>query len=213
MAKTLFVIEHLEPRLSRWLLLEYKHSSSIVGKRNLIITNARGLKGLLEDIAVVYEESIVELLGTKLKPRKSIILEPRAEKLLEPEDFDDEVVVVVGGIMGDHPPKGRTWAMLTSRLLDRAEPRSLGPLQFSIDGAVYMAYQVSRGRKLSDIEIVDGVEVEVPSPYPGIKATIRLPYAYPIVNGRPLLAPGLIEYLKYRIVYDEEELVSRLTKP
>lgn len=213
MARTIFVIEHLEPRLSRWLLLEYKHASSIVGRENLIITNAKGLKEVLEDIAIVYEESIVELLGTKLRPRKTIILEPKAEKLLESEDFNDEVMVIVGGIMGDHPPKGRTWTMLTSKLLGKAEPRSLGPLQFSIDGAVYVAYQVSRGRKLTDIEVVDGVEIEVPSPYPGIQATIKLPYAYPVVNGKPLLAPGLIEYLRYKIVHDEEELIKEFKKP
>lgn len=213
MARTIFVIEHLEPRLSRWLLLEYKHASSIVGRGNLIITNAKGLKEVLEDIAIVYEESVVELLGTKLRPRKTIILEPKAEKLLEPEDFNDEVMVIVGGIMGDHPPKGRTWTMLTSKLLGKAKPRSLGPLQFSIDGAVYVAYEVSKGRELIDIEVVDGVEIEVPSPYPGIQATIKLPYAYPVVNGKPLLAPGLVEYLRYKIVYDEEELIKGFTKP
>jgi len=206
--KTLFVIEHLEPRLSQWLLLEYKHASKIVGKENLMITNAKGLKNVLNKIAVVFEESIIELLGTKIKSNRVIVLEPKAEKLLQPEDFIEHTLVIIGGIMGDHPPKGRTWTLLTSKLLGIAEPRGLGPYQFSIDGAVYMAYQVSKGRRLEDIKVIHDVEIEIPSPYPGIQATIRLPYAYPVVNGKPLLALGLVDYLKHNIVIDEEELLS-----
>lgn len=208
MVKTLFVIEHLEPKLSQWLLLEYKHASKIVGKENLMITNAKGLRNVLNEIAGVFEESIIELLGTKIKPNRVIVLEPKAKELLRPEDFIEYTLVIVGGIMGDHPPKGRTWKLLTSKLLEIAEPRSLGPYQFSIDGAVYMAYQVSKGKRLEDIEVIHDVEIEISSPYPGIQATIRLPYAYPIVNGKPLLAPGLIDYLKHNIVIDEEELLS-----
>ena len=209
MVKTLFVIEHLEPKLSQWLLLEYKHASKIVGKENLIITNAKGLRNVLNEIAVIFEESIIELLGTKIKPNRVIVLEPKAKELLRPEDFIEYTLVIVGGIMGDHPPKGRTWKLLTSKLLGIAEPRSLGPYQFSIDGAVYMAYQVSKGKRLEDIEVVYDIEIEIPSPYPSIQATIRLPYAYPIVNGKPLLAPGLIDYLKYNIVIDEEVLLNK----
>lgn len=208
MVKTLFVIEHLEPKLSQWLLLEYKHASKIVGKENLMITNAKGLKNVLNKIAAVFEESIIELLGTKIKPNRVIVLEPKAKKLLQPEDFIEHTLVIIGGIMGDHPPKGRTWTLLTSKLLGIAEPRSLGSYQFSIDGAVYMAYQVSKGRRLEDIKVIHDVEIEIPSPYPGIQATIRLPYAYPVVNGKPLLAPGLVDYLKHNIVIDEEELLS-----
>lgn len=208
MTRILFAIEHLEPSLSKWLLLEYEHASRIVGKENLIITNAKGLKNVLSGIANVFEESIIELLSGRIKPNRVIVLEPRAKELLQPEDFVDYTLVIVGGIMGDHPPKGRTWKLLTSKLMGIAKPKSLGPYQFSIDGAIYMAYQVSRGRRLEDIEVAHNIEIDIPSPYPGIQATIRLPYAYPIVNGRPLLAPGLIEYLKHNIVVDEEELLS-----
>ncbi len=34
-----FIIEHLEPELYPWCLIEYKHISKIVGKNNLIYTN------------------------------------------------------------------------------------------------------------------------------------------------------------------------------
>ena len=34
-----FIIEHLEPELYDWCLIEYEHISKIVGKENLIFTN------------------------------------------------------------------------------------------------------------------------------------------------------------------------------
>ncbi len=205
----LFVIEHLEPRLSKWMLLEYRHASEIVGRDNLVITNAGGFKEKLKNLGIVFNESIADILGSKITYRKAIVLDPKAEKLLEPNDIVDDTVIIVGGIMGDHPPKGRTWTLLTAKLLGKAVPRSLGPYQFSIDGAVYMAYQVVLGRRISEIEIVYDIEVEVPSPIRGVTHSIRLPYAYPVVNGKPLLAPGLLDYLKYHIQLEEEELLNK----
>ncbi|MBI4148313.1 hypothetical protein HY490_03415, partial [Candidatus Woesearchaeota archaeon] len=35
-----FVIEHLEPKVFQWCVLEYRHISQIVGKENLWFTNA-----------------------------------------------------------------------------------------------------------------------------------------------------------------------------
>ena len=37
----IFIIEHLEPRLSKWCLIEYKHISEIAGKRNLWLANVK----------------------------------------------------------------------------------------------------------------------------------------------------------------------------
>jgi len=39
--KALFVIEHLEGEVGKWVLLEYKNVARIVGKENLVITNVR----------------------------------------------------------------------------------------------------------------------------------------------------------------------------
>ena len=38
--------------------------------------------------------------------------------------------------------------------------------------------------------------------------TIHLPYAFPIVDGEPLIPRELIEYLKRGVVYDEMELIT-----
>ncbi|MEM0233617.1 MAG: SAM-dependent methyltransferase [Candidatus Nezhaarchaeales archaeon] len=180
----LFVIEHLEPRLSKWVLIEYEHASLIVGKDNLAFTNVkRGFK-TLEKLGKVYRESAVELFDNE----GVIVLDPRADKLLEPSDFNDVESVVVGGILGDHPPRGRTFTLITSKMR-RARARSLGNRQFSIDGAIYMALKVAQGVELSDIPVADSLTLKCGD------LEIYLPFSYPLVNGKPVISPKLIDCL------------------
>jgi len=180
----LFVIEHLEPRLGRWVLIEYEHASLIVGRENLVFTNVkRGCKRL-QRYGAVRRESAIELFDVD----EAIVLDPKAGKLLEPSDFDNAKIVIIGGILGDHPPKGRTYSFLTSKMR-RAQARSLGKCQFSIDGSIYMAYKVSRGVSLSEIPIAKGLTLKC-----GL-LEIRLPYCYPLINGKPVISPKLLDYL------------------
>jgi len=180
----LFVIEHLEPRLSEWVLIEYEHASMIVGRENLAFTNVkRGFKAL-ERLGKVYRESAVELFDRE----DIIVLDPKAEELLEPSDFDHVRAVVVGGILGDHPPKGRTFKLITSKM-KRARARSLGDCQFSIDGAVYMALKVASGVRLSEIPVAKSLTLKCGD------LEIHLPFCYPLVNGKPVISPKLIDYL------------------
>ncbi len=180
----LFVIEHLEPRLSKWVLIEYEHASAIVGRDNLAFTNVkRGFKSL-QRLGRVYRESATELFDRE----DAIVLDPKAERLLEPSDFERARVVVVGGILGDHPPRGRTFRLITSKM-KRAKPRSLGKCQFSIDGAIYMALKVASGVRLSEIPVASSLTLKCGD------LEIRLPFCYPLVNGRPVISPKLIDYL------------------
>ena len=63
-------------------------------------------------------------------------------------------------------------------------------MQLTIDGAVFVAKQIALGKKLNDIEIAYELEI-IHDP---IHSTI-LPFGYPIVNDKPIITPGLIEYL------------------
>ena len=200
MAKPKIVIEHLEPKLSRWLLIEYKHSSKIAGKENLIFTNVKDEKtySILSKYGTVYRESIIELED---KFSDLIVLDPKAKVELKPHEISSNTVIIVGGILGDHPPRGRTWTLLTSKLR-RAKPRNIGKHQFSIDGAVYVALKVSEGLELNRIPVIVGYKVRL-SILPGVIHEIELPYAYPLVKGKPLISDELIDYLKRGIVFDE----------
>ena len=73
-----FVIEHLEPVLGRWAWIEYRHTSEIVGRENLIITNvknAREAEKLRELACEVYSQSISEL---SIPKEKLIVLDPKS---------------------------------------------------------------------------------------------------------------------------------------
>ncbi len=192
MSKPVIAIEHLEEELSPWLLLEYRHSSLIVGRDRLWFTNVPiRLHSILSRYGRVFSESILEIM----EHSRILILDPRATRLLEPEDIEAVEVVVIGGIMGDHPPRGMTWEYL-SRHAPRALKRSLGDGQYSIDGAVYVVEKVIEGYTLDSIEYVDGIELK--TIVDGIEYCIRLPFRYPVVDNKPLLAPGLREYLFYK---------------
>jgi len=57
-----FIIEHLEPELYEWCLIEYEHISKIVGKDNTIFTNInKNYKNNLKKYSTAYEKSIVDL--------------------------------------------------------------------------------------------------------------------------------------------------------
>ncbi|RLF20493.1 MAG: hypothetical protein DRN15_06150 [Thermoprotei archaeon] len=199
-SEVIFVIEHLEPVVSRWVWYEYLSSSRIIGRERLLISNVKDPRerAILRKIAMVSKMSILKV---GLPADKMLILDPKAPTLLRPDDFKEVKYVVIGGIMGDHPPRGRTWTLLTSRL-PGCIARNLGPHQFSVDGAVYMAHMVMHGYEVEEIPIRIGLEIKVNE-----FLTIELPYAYPLINGRPLISKELVEYLKHGIEEDEVEAI------
>jgi len=208
MGKRVVVIEHLEELYSVWLEIEYRESSKIVGQENIIFTNVKDntLKDKLKRYGSVKCESIVDIYEEQFE--KTIVLDPKCDEPLKPEDFDfkGDLAIVVGGILGDHPPKGRTWNLLTSRM-PNAIARSLGKYQYPIYCAVYVAWEVAKGKRLDEIPVVYGVELEVKRGKDLIH-TIYLPYAYPIVNGEAYIPKSLKDYLARKIVYYEITLLS-----
>jgi ribosome biogenesis SPOUT family RNA methylase Rps3 len=200
--KPLFVIEHLEPETGKWLLYEYEHASEIVGKKRLIFTNVKkkGDKAKLSRLGKVEEKSAAEIFS----PERVIILDPKAEEPLKPEDFAGKDAVIIGGILGDYPPKGRTRKLLTRRF-PKATARNIGKGQFSIDGAVYVAKLVSDGTPLEKIPIKKGLSLKLDE-----HAEVYLPYAYPLKDGKPVISQKLVAYLcSDQIVKDEEKILKK----
>ncbi|MEW6593166.1 MAG: SAM-dependent methyltransferase [Candidatus Hadarchaeota archaeon] len=183
----LLVIEHLEPKLSEWLYIEYAHSSKIAGRRRLIITNIKKQAELkkLAKVAQVERRRVVDIFDQ----RELVVLDPLARRSLSPKDLNGKKAVVVGGILGNDPPLGRTRELL-ARHLSSATTRNIGKQQFSIDGAVYMAKKISEGMSLKDVPVQQGLEIKISRYYSNF-----LPYAFPL-NGRPVISKRLVEYLK-----------------
>ncbi|KUO43178.1 MAG: hypothetical protein APU95_03440 [Hadesarchaea archaeon YNP_N21] len=183
----LFAIEHLEENLSEWLLIEYSHAAKIAGRENMVITNVTDEEDFrkLSKIAKVERASVREVLSNK----RLIVLDPQAKRCLSPVDGKADAVVV-GGILGDYPPRHRTSKLLT-KFLPGAKARNIGKFQLSIDGAVYVAKEILGGRRLEEIPMIFGLEIEASR-----KHSVYLPYAYPLVDGKPLISCELVNYLK-----------------
>lgn len=181
-----YVIEHLEPELWDWCIIEYRHISKIVGKDNLWFTNIKKsdtdkLKGL----GKVSEESIKTIQLDNV-----CVLDPEAPQTIVPGDANKFDYFIFGGILGDNPPRKRTWEELTP-FMKTAEARNIGKSQFSTDNAVYVAKKILEGTRLENIQFQDGLEIDIDD----IESTI-LPYKYAVVDGQPLISPELIEYIK-----------------
>ena len=182
----IFIIEHLEPKLWPWCVIEYKHISKIVGKNNLWFTNVqkKDIKKL-NRYGKVFTES-----AKKMKINNGCILDPEADKILTHGDTIKFEYFIFGGILGDYPPRKRTETEL-SKYFKNTEKRNIGKDQLSTDNAVYVVKQISKGINFKDIQFQDEVEIKINE----IESTI-LPFKYPLVNGKPNISPELVKYLK-----------------
>jgi ribosome biogenesis SPOUT family RNA methylase Rps3 len=177
------VIENLEP-LGKWVLYEYEHSYEAAGDL-LLITNAK-IDGLPST-----ERRFFEVFD----PKKVVILDPKAPEELKPEDFDGIEAVVIGGILGDHPPKGRTWELLTSEF-PQAKARNLGKLQLPIDNAVLVTKLIMEGKRLSEIRLARGLKIECE--FMRSKEVVILPFGYVIYQGRPFVSEKVLRLAGFR---------------
>ncbi|HEW93851.1 hypothetical protein DRN84_01600 [Candidatus Geothermarchaeota archaeon] len=173
------VIEHLEDRYSLWLLYEYINASTLVGRDNIIYSNIKSsrVRRILSRYGLVLDYRI----GSVVREEDMIILDPSAPKTIEQRDIKYNTYIVVGGILGTDPPLGRTRELLTGRYRG-AKARNIGDKQFSIDGAVYVAYMLLNGFDLHDIEYIDDLTIQ--SEY----SVVRLPYRYPLKDGIPIIS-------------------------
>ncbi len=181
----LLIIEHCEPALSTWLLLEYKHTAKL-WKNHLLftrVTDAR-TKKILEKLGTVKKEKAKDLY----KGKHCIVLDPQAKKPLTPHDCTTTEALIVGGLLGYEKPQGRTKTLISST--SGFQTRHLGPLQLSIDGAAFVIKAISLGLLLTDIEIAKEVEII----HDSVHSTI-LPFGYPIMENKPVITPGLVKYL------------------
>ncbi|NJE49780.1 hypothetical protein [Thermococcus sp. 9N3] len=187
------VIEHLE-EISDWLWLEYKHVSEW-WKDKLIFTNVLPEeREKLAKLGSVIDESVTKFPFDR---SKIIVLDLQAEEELKPEDIEEDTIIVVGGILGDAIPRGRTKEFITSKM-EGVKVRHIGKPQFSIDGASIVARLIADGKRLEEIEYEENPTIRLDE-----FSEITLHYAVPKLDGRLLLTPGLIELQKRELGYTE----------
>ncbi len=181
----LLIIEHCEPTLSEWLMLEYKHAAKL-WNGTLVFTRVTDKKTahIIQKLGIVEKEKAKDVFSGK----KCIVLDPQAKKPLTPKDCIIADAVIIGGLLGYEKPRGRT-----KKLISDASgfiSRHLGKYQLSIDGAVFVTKTVCLGLNLKDIEIAREVEII----HDKVHSTI-LPFGYPVIEDKPVITPGLIKYL------------------
>jgi ribosome biogenesis SPOUT family RNA methylase Rps3 len=184
---TTFIIEHLEPKLSKWCIIEYERISSIVGKQNLWFTSvtSKSDRSKLSKLGKVSKESVKELnLGYVC------VLDPESEVELTSADKERYRYFVFGGILGDYPPRKRTKKELT-QFLPGAATRNIGNKQFSTDNAVFVVKEILDGKKMSDLRFKERLEISIND-----VESIILPYRYPVIDGKPLISSKIIDLLK-----------------
>ena len=178
----IFIIEHLEPKVFKWCVLEYSHISKWVGKNNLLFTNTKS--SVLKKFGKVEPKSV-----KKMRFEKACVLDPESKQELTPAIAKKYNYFIFGGILGDDPPKERTKVELTKFL--PYPSYNLGKAQMSTDTAVIVTKMICDGKKLSQIKFQQGVEIKI-SEY----EEVHLPYKYLLVKGKPLLAPGIADMLR-----------------
>lgn len=202
------VVEHLEKCLSPWILCEYRYLIGLF-KGSILFTNVRSssaqriLKALGADAT---EKSVADLVAEGLLG-SVLVLDPKADQALEPDDLRHVEAVVIGGIMGDHPPRGRTYREITSKLLrltPRCLARNLGKQQLTIAGAGYVLKRIAEGAKLKDLDIRFGLSFTVK--VGKYDVTVELPYAFPYEEGVPVLPEGYLDVVARRsLVFESRE--------
>lgn len=202
MGRWVIVIDNMETRVTRWIVEEYYESARVAESHGLELYISGLLTGELEALLARRGVRILRDSVSVCNRPDSILLDLWADKTLDPGEVWGVRCFIVGGIMGDHPPRGRT------RLLYDKYPyaarRNLGKLQFSVDGVIKMLVKVLEGRSVGEIEIAYPVTLELR----GLRGviTVELPYAYPVEGGKPAIAEGVVRLLERGIVWDEELL-------
>jgi len=208
--KPIVIIEHLEPCLSPWILSEYRFVSKLFGRNRLIFTNVRNLESrkVLSELGSVHPDKFINVFRNIVK--KSIILDPQAKLSLKRIEMLEARAIVIGGIMGDYPPKGRTYKFITKEAMEMgALARNLGSEQLTIAGAAYIVKTIEEGSELSDIKIVKGLRIESEFGH-GVKLELYLPYAFPLRNGKPVIPEDYIETILRKSTVFEQYLLSKL---
>ena len=178
----IFIIEHLDSKVFQWSFLEYRHVSQIVGKENIWFTNTNSRR--LARFGRVIPESV-----TTMQLKNVCLLDLAASQTLESKEAKVFEYYIFGGILGDHPAAGRTKKLLADRV-SCAVQRNLGLDQFSTDTAVLVVKKIIEGNSLSQIQFIPLIEVHTK-----FGESVILPYHYVLENGKPVVAPGLIEML------------------
>ncbi|GJE93304.1 SAM-dependent RNA methyltransferase [Phanerochaete sordida] len=194
--------ENTSRAIPKWVELEYSHMRTLAGPSSevhfthlsksscdtLASLFAQGPEGEAAP-GFAHAEGVLDYMKTKGVPLDKVcLLDPRAEKVLAPEDGDGRFEwFLFGGILGDDPPRDRTGEL---RVLGFPN-RHLGPVQMTTDTALGVTKIVVEDKvPLDKIPFVDHPTIVFNS-----KESVEMPFRYIVKDGQPILPPGMREHL------------------
>ncbi|KAG9310153.1 hypothetical protein JVU11DRAFT_9773 [Chiua virens] len=220
-------VEHMEDdentpaSLPPWVELEYTHMKTLAGPSARVLfthLSPRSCASLQAKLAPsslntptvsfdVFTQDVLELLRNQNIPLSKVcLLDPKAERKLEPEDglefgwylfgarhsvslVSPWCNLILIAISGDDPPRDRT-----SQLRQMEFPtRHLGPMQMTTDTALGVTKRV-----VDDKIPLDKIPyVEFPTIKFNAKESVEMPFKYIAdrPGGEPLLPPGMKQLL------------------
>lgn len=115
--RTIYIVEHLDPEIEAWQLLEYNTIATESAKAGsqLFVTGVpeKLFQTLPSDKTFqVSRQGIEEMVSQKIIARDKVcLLDPKGEGELSPKDGDRFQVYLFGGILGDEPPRGTLYSI------------------------------------------------------------------------------------------------------
>jgi ribosome biogenesis SPOUT family RNA methylase Rps3 len=149
-SSTLTSSEHMEEddestkALPEWVKLEYSHMLTLTAPNSSVhftSLSSSSIPPLKDHLAShpqsahahAHTEPILDFLASSGIPKERVcLLDPRAPKVISPEDSEVFDVFLYGGILGDDPPRDRTGELRKLGF----EGRHLGEKQMTTDTAV-----------------------------------------------------------------------------
>ncbi|KAF9456733.1 SAM-dependent RNA methyltransferase [Collybia nuda] len=204
-----YVIEHMEededtPKsIPPWVELEYAHMRMLAGPNAHVhfthlsksssefLTTAFQSSGNDLSKASCHQYGVLDLIRESVGGpdlQRVCLLDPKAEKVLSPEDGDGRFDwFLFGGILGDDPPRDRTAEL---RVLG-FQTRHLGPVQMTTDTALGVTkIVVDDGVPLDKIPYVDFPTIRF-----NAKESVEMPFRYIVDGKEPRLPPGMRQLL------------------
>ncbi|KAI0842695.1 DUF431-domain-containing protein [Hypoxylon sp. FL0890] len=190
-----YIVEHLDPELGQWSELEYiaiAEETQRAGNTFMLSSLPQGFKvpeKLSQIQAFKAEQRGVEEIYGGEKKERVCLLDPQAEKDLNPDDKREFDVFLFGGILGDDPPRDRT-----SELRKKGfKGRRLGPVQMTTDTAVRVTRMVIEEQfTLNKIPYVDFPELKFNE-----HESTQMPFRYVTdKEGKPIMPEGMVDLIK-----------------
>jgi len=202
--RPLLLVEYMESYPTRWLLAEIAeaYETAVNAGMGFAVSNVPpGVpQAYMEREGIPYTAESFDRIGC---PQPIIVLDMRAPRRMEPWEAASSRCIVIGGIMGDHPPRGR--GLLLS-MRPGVALRNLGGEQMSIHSTAWVTAMLYRGASLDSIRLASPGIIEWETPYGSM--TVELPYAYPVdpVEGRPVIPERVRRAIIRGSMWDEEVL-------